>query len=113
MNVNEGDTIYQMLINMENANFNLDSDNYYGFEVSGMRQFELNTLYFLERVAANYIQKTNIGITAELEKKKIITKLNNNIDYEGLYEQISASDLFYKKTPSSLLINDTAAQEQG
>ncbi len=97
MNVNEGDTIYQMLINMENANFNLDSDNYYGFEVSGMRQFELNTLYFLERVAANYIQKTNIGITAELEKKKIITKLNNNIDYEGLYEQISASDLFYKK----------------
>jgi hypothetical protein len=96
-NVNEGDTVYQMLVSMENANYNLDTDNYSGFEISGMRHFELNTLYFLERVAANYIEKTNIGVNREDEKKKIISKLNNNIDYDGLYEQISGSELFYKK----------------
>jgi hypothetical protein len=96
-NVNEGDTVYQMLINMENANFNLDTDNYTGFEISGMRHMELNTLYFLERAAANYIQKTNIGLAPELEKKRIISKLNDCIDYEGLYEKISDSELFYKK----------------
>lgn len=96
-NVNEGDTVYQMLINMESANFNLDTDNYFGFEISGMRHMELNTLYFLERVAANYLQKTNIATSGEIQKSKIITKLNDNIDYEGLYDQISGSELYYKK----------------
>lgn len=96
-NVNEGDTVYQMLVNMENANYNLDTDNYFGWEISGMRHMELNTLYFLERVAANYIEKTNIGITEEIKKSRIITRLNDNIDYEGLYKQISSSELFYKR----------------
>ncbi|MEO8512985.1 MAG: hypothetical protein ABI543_05470 [Ignavibacteria bacterium] len=96
-NLNEGDTVHQMLINMENANFNLDIDNYSGLEISGMRHMELNTLYFLERIAANYIEKTNIAVTREIEKNKIIKNLNNSIDYEGLYEQISGSNLFYKK----------------
>ncbi len=96
-NLNEGDTVYQMLINMENANFNLDTDNYLGFEVSRMRHMELNTLYFLERVAANFIERTNIAVTPEIEKNNIIKNLNRSIDYEGLYEQISGSDLYYKK----------------
>jgi hypothetical protein len=96
-NVNEGDTVYQMLINMEHANFNLDTDNYFGWEISGMRHNELSTLYFIERVAASYIEKTNIGVTEEIKKRKIITILNDNIDYEALYEQISVSDLYYKK----------------
>lgn len=97
LNVNEGDAVYQMLINMENANYNLDIDNYYGFEISGMRHMELNTLYFFERVAANYLQKTNIATSGEIQMSKIITKLNDNIDYEGLYRQISGSNLYYKK----------------
>jgi hypothetical protein len=96
-NVNEGDTVYQMLINMERTNFNLDTDNYLGLEISGMRHMELNALYFLERVAANYIEKTNIGVTQEIKESRIITKLNESIDYEGLYEQIKNSELFYKK----------------
>lgn len=96
-NLNVGDTIHQMLINMENANFNLDMDNYLGFEVSSMRHMELNTLYFFERVAANYIEKTNIAVTPEIEKNNILKNLNNTIDYEGLYEEISGSHLYYKK----------------
>jgi len=96
-NVNDGDTVLQMLVKMENANFNLDTDNYYGLQISGMHQMELNTLYFLERVAANYIEKTNIGITREIEESRIVTKLNANIDYDSLYEQISNSSFFYKK----------------
>lgn len=96
-NVNEGDVVYQILINQENRNFYLDTDNYYGVEISGLRHMELNTVYFLERVAANYIEKTNIGVTQEIKESRIITKLNENIDYERLYEKISGSDLFYKK----------------
>ena len=96
-NLNEGDTIHQMLINMENANFNLDTDNYLGFEISGMRHMELNTLYFLERVAANYIEKTNVALTAETGKNKIIKNLVSTIDFEELYEQVSRSSLYYKK----------------
>ncbi len=97
VNVNEGDTIYQVLVNMENRNFDLDTDKYFGLEISGMRNMELNTVYFLERVAANYIEKTNIGVKQEIKESRIITKLNENIDYEGMYEQINNSELFYKK----------------
>ena len=96
-NLNEGDTVYQMLINMENANFNLDTDNYLGFEVSGMRHMELNTLYFLERAAANYIEKTNVAITDETAKNKIIKNLDSAINFEELYEQVSTSNLYHKK----------------
>lgn len=96
-NLNEGDTIYQILINMENGNFNLDSDNYLGFEISNIRNLELNILYFFERVAGTYIEKTNIAVTQGSNNRSVIKYLDNNIDYEGLYEQISASDLFYKK----------------
>ena len=96
-NLNEGDTVHQMLINMENSNFNLDIDNYRGFDTSNKHQMELNTLYFLERVAANYIEKTNIAVTPEIEKNNIIKNLNNTINYEGLYEEISGSSLYYKK----------------
>ena len=86
-----------MLINMENANFNLDMDNYLGFKISSMRHMELNTIYFLERFAANYIEKTNIAVTKESEKNKIIKELDNNIHFEGLYKEISSSNLYYKK----------------
>lgn len=96
-NVNEGDIVYQMLVNTENLNFNLDTDNYFGLAISGMRDMELSTLHFLERTAANYIEKTNVAITQEIEESKIISKLNNNIDYEGLYKDIQNSDFFYKK----------------
>lgn len=96
-NLSEGDTVHQMLIKMENSNFNLDIDNYHGFDISNKRQMELNTLYFLERVAANFIERTNIAVTPEIEKNNIIKNLNRSIDYEDLYEQISGSDLYYKK----------------
>ena len=96
-NLNEGDTVYQILINTEKANFNLDSDNYQGFEISNIRNLELNILYFFERVAGIYIEKTNIAVTQGPNNRSIIKYLDNSIDYEVLYEQISASDLFYKK----------------
>ncbi len=96
-NLNEGDTVHQMLVKMENANFNLDTDNYLGFEVSSMQHMELNTVYFLERVAANYIKKTNIAVSEEAEENKIIKHINSSINYESLYEEVSGSQLYYKK----------------
>jgi hypothetical protein len=102
-NVNEGDTIYQMLINMENSNFNLDIDNYSDLEISNMRFFELNTLHFIDRLAAYYIEKTNVAITSEEENKKIIHLLNDSINYENLFEKIAGSDLYHKKRLSHIL----------
>jgi hypothetical protein len=58
---------------------------------------ELNTLHFLERLAAIYIEKTNVAITPESESSNIVQRLNENIDYENLYEQIANSNLYYKK----------------
>jgi len=102
-NVNEGDIIYQVLINLENSNFNLDTDNYSGFEISNIRYLELSTLYFFEKLAANYIEKTNVAITPEEDSKKIIHLLNNNINFENLFEKISESGLHFNKRLSHML----------
>src|SRR5512138_2602837 len=85
-----------MLINQENANLNLDTDNYYGFSVSSMRHMELNILYFLERYAATYLEKTNIKVTPESEKNNVILKLDKNINFEAIYTEIQNSNLVHK-----------------
>jgi hypothetical protein len=96
-NLNEGDILSQILVNLENSNLYLDIDDYYRFDISNKRNMELNTLHFLERLAAIYIEKTNVAITPESESSNIVQRLNENIDYENLYEQISNSNLYYKK----------------
>lgn len=96
-NLNEGDTVYKKLLIMENCNLHLDMDNYSGWEAARLLDMEAITLYFLEYTAANHIQKTNVALNPGLDKNRIITALNENIDYEKLYSRIERSGLHYKK----------------
>lgn len=102
-NVNEGDIIYQMLINMENSNYNLDADNYTEYNVSNFRFLELSTLYFFERLASNFIEKTNVASGTGGDHRKIINIINANIDYANIHKEIITSGLFHKNRLAHLL----------